>query len=148
MGTGRKLAWWEIPDWVGERKLRSARIWTGSITLGLFFAATAAPADPAYGPWGSGIAAVLGALISRSKRMKPGRLRRERLPRAMVPCWPRSWRDRVSLVAGVGTGLFVRRKLIRRRTFEEEGEVVLEPPEGSRENGVVPDLLFLKVPEG
>ena len=35
-----------------------------------------------------------------------------------------------------------------RRTFEEEGEVVLEPPEGSREDGVVPDLLFLKVPEG
>ena len=35
-----------------------------------------------------------------------------------------------------------------RRTFEEEGKVVLEPPEGSREHGVVPDLLFLKVPEG
>ncbi len=35
-----------------------------------------------------------------------------------------------------------------RRTFEEEGEVVLEPPVGSRETGIVPDLLFLKVPEG
>lgn len=35
-----------------------------------------------------------------------------------------------------------------RRTSEEEDEVVLEPPAGSRENGVVPDLLFLKVPEG
>jgi hypothetical protein len=34
-----------------------------------------------------------------------------------------------------------------RRTFEEENEVVLEPPAGSREDGVVPDLLFLKVPE-
>lgn len=34
------------------------------------------------------------------------------------------------------------------RTSEEEDEVVLEPPAGSRENGVVPDLLFLKVPEG
>jgi hypothetical protein len=34
-----------------------------------------------------------------------------------------------------------------RRTSEEEAEVVLEPPEGSREDGVVPDLLFLKVPE-
>jgi hypothetical protein len=34
-----------------------------------------------------------------------------------------------------------------RRTYEEEGEVVLEPPERSRENGIVPDLLFLKVPE-
>jgi predicted enzyme related to lactoylglutathione lyase len=35
-----------------------------------------------------------------------------------------------------------------RRTHEEAGEVVLEPPEGSREDGVVPDLLFLRVPEG
>jgi Glyoxalase-like domain len=35
-----------------------------------------------------------------------------------------------------------------RRTFEEDGEIVLEPPEGSPEDGVVPDLLFLRVPEG
>jgi len=35
-----------------------------------------------------------------------------------------------------------------RRTFEEEDQVVLEPPEGSQEDGIVPDLLFLKVPEG
>jgi Glyoxalase-like domain len=34
-----------------------------------------------------------------------------------------------------------------RRTFEEDDEVALEPPEGSREDGVVPDLLFLRVPE-
>lgn len=34
-----------------------------------------------------------------------------------------------------------------RRTFEEEDQVVLEPPEGSPEEGIVPDLLFLKVPE-
>jgi len=34
-----------------------------------------------------------------------------------------------------------------RRTFEEEDEVALEPPEGSPEYGVVPDLLFLRVPE-
>jgi catechol 2,3-dioxygenase-like lactoylglutathione lyase family enzyme len=34
-----------------------------------------------------------------------------------------------------------------RRTFEEEDEVVLEPPKGSPRDGVVPDLLFLKVPE-
>jgi hypothetical protein len=34
-----------------------------------------------------------------------------------------------------------------RRTFDEENEVVLEPPEGSPEDGVVPDLLFLKVGE-
>jgi hypothetical protein len=34
-----------------------------------------------------------------------------------------------------------------RRTFEKDDEVVLEPPEGSPEDGVVPDLLFVKVPE-
>jgi predicted enzyme related to lactoylglutathione lyase len=35
-----------------------------------------------------------------------------------------------------------------RRTYEEDDEVVLEPPTGSPEDGVAPDLLFLKVPEG
>jgi predicted enzyme related to lactoylglutathione lyase len=34
-----------------------------------------------------------------------------------------------------------------RRTFEKDDQVVLEPPAGSREDGVVPDLLFLRVPE-
>jgi len=34
-----------------------------------------------------------------------------------------------------------------RQTHAEEDEVVLEPPAGSREDGVVPDLLFLRVPE-
>ncbi|HEX5542554.1 MAG TPA: VOC family protein [Micromonospora sp.] len=34
-----------------------------------------------------------------------------------------------------------------RRTYEHDNEVVLEPPAGSAEDGVVPDLLFLRVPE-
>jgi hypothetical protein len=34
-----------------------------------------------------------------------------------------------------------------RRTFERDDEIVLEPPAGSREDGIVPDLLFLRVPE-
>jgi predicted enzyme related to lactoylglutathione lyase len=34
-----------------------------------------------------------------------------------------------------------------RRTYAEKDEVVLEPPAGSPEDGVVPDLLFLRVPE-
>jgi hypothetical protein len=34
-----------------------------------------------------------------------------------------------------------------RVTYEEDDESVLEPPAGSPEDGVVPDLLFLKVPE-
>jgi predicted enzyme related to lactoylglutathione lyase len=34
-----------------------------------------------------------------------------------------------------------------RRTYDEPDEVVLEPPEGSPEDGVAPDLLFARVPE-
>ncbi len=34
-----------------------------------------------------------------------------------------------------------------RRTFEEPDQIVLEPPAGSKEDGIVPDLLFLRVPE-
>ena len=34
-----------------------------------------------------------------------------------------------------------------RATFSEADQVALEPPAGSREDGVVPDLLFLRVPE-
>ncbi|SRR6266702_6807384 len=35
-----------------------------------------------------------------------------------------------------------------RRTFEDEDEIVLEPPAGSPEDGVVADLAVLRVPEG
>jgi catechol 2,3-dioxygenase-like lactoylglutathione lyase family enzyme len=34
-----------------------------------------------------------------------------------------------------------------RRTYDKDDEVVLEPPEGSPEDGIVPDLLFLRVPQ-
>ena len=34
-----------------------------------------------------------------------------------------------------------------RRTYDEDDQVALEPPKGSPEDGVVPDLLFLRVPE-
>jgi hypothetical protein len=34
-----------------------------------------------------------------------------------------------------------------RRTYDSPDEVVLEPPSGSPEAGVSPDILFLKVPE-
>jgi hypothetical protein len=33
-----------------------------------------------------------------------------------------------------------------RRTFEVPHEVALEPPAGSPEDGMAPDLLFLRVP--
>jgi len=35
-----------------------------------------------------------------------------------------------------------------RRTHEEPDEIALEPPAGSPEDGVSPDLLFLRVPDG
>ena len=35
-----------------------------------------------------------------------------------------------------------------RRTHDHDEQVCLEPPEGSQEDGVSADLLFLKVPEG
>jgi hypothetical protein len=39
-------------------------------------------------------------------------------------------------------------ELLGWRVTEDDGdEVVLEPPAGSREDGVVPDILFLKVPD-
>jgi hypothetical protein len=34
-----------------------------------------------------------------------------------------------------------------RVTFDEGDEVIIEPPAGSREDGVVPDIVFLKVPD-
>lgn len=34
-----------------------------------------------------------------------------------------------------------------RITFEDDDEVVLEPPKGSKEDGISPDILFLRVPE-
>jgi hypothetical protein len=35
-----------------------------------------------------------------------------------------------------------------RRTHDSDEEVVLEPPAGSPQDGVGPDLVFLRVPEG
>jgi hypothetical protein len=35
-----------------------------------------------------------------------------------------------------------------RRTRDDGDEVCIEPPEDSQDSGLVPDLLFLKVPEG
>jgi predicted enzyme related to lactoylglutathione lyase len=35
-----------------------------------------------------------------------------------------------------------------RRTYATDDQVVLEPPAGSPQEGVAPDLLFLRVPEG
>ena len=42
---------------------------------------------------------------------------------------------------------FWERALGWRRTHETRDEIVLEPPAGSAEDGVAPDLLFLRVPD-
>jgi hypothetical protein len=34
-----------------------------------------------------------------------------------------------------------------RRTYESDDEYVIEPPEGSPDHGLAPDILFLRVPE-
>lgn len=46
------------------------------------------------------------------------------------------------------TATFWQEALGWRRTYETPDEVVLEPPAGSPQDGVAPDLLFLRVPEG
>jgi catechol 2,3-dioxygenase-like lactoylglutathione lyase family enzyme len=45
------------------------------------------------------------------------------------------------------TAAFWEEALGWRRTHDADDEVVLEPPAGSPEDGVSPDLLFLRVPE-
>lgn len=46
-----------------------------------------------------------------------------------------------------GLAAFCQEALGWRRTHDADDEVVLEPPAGSPEDGVVPDLLFLRVPD-
>src|SRR5579875_307869 len=46
-----------------------------------------------------------------------------------------------------GLAAFWQAALGWRRTHEDDGEVVLEPPAGSPQDGAAPDLLFLRVPE-
>jgi hypothetical protein len=47
----------------------------------------------------------------------------------------------------VGLATFWQSALGWRRTMEQDDEVVLEPPEGSPEDGVAPDLLFIRSPD-
>ena len=46
------------------------------------------------------------------------------------------------------TAAFWQEALGWRRTYDTVDEIVLEPPAGSTYDGVVPDLLFCRVPEG
>ncbi|MGH3180010.1 MAG: hypothetical protein ACRDPF_39820 [Streptosporangiaceae bacterium] len=110
MGAGRDLAWWQIPDWIGEAGLRAARTLTGAVLLGVAFGL-------GFGGYLGvrGLAAGLPAAIAAGwigNRLRPGKLRRARAPQALVPQWPRSVRHRVVLALALLAGLFLRRTLI------------------------------------
>src|SRR6266568_408237 len=85
-GDRRNLAWWDIAAWVGEPGLRFARTLTGAVLLGLAlglgFGAYLGSRGLAAGP----LAAIAAAYIG--SKLRPGKLRRSRPPRAMVPRWP------------------------------------------------------------
>ena len=53
----------------------------------------------------------------------------------------------IDCVDPAGLASFWQEALGWRRTHETADEVVLEPPAGSPQDGVAPDLLFLRVPE-
>jgi hypothetical protein len=59
----------------------------------------------------------------------------------VIQCLDIDSRDPVALAG------FWQEALGWRRTHESDDEVVLEPPEGSPQDGVAPDLLFLRVPD-
>ena len=53
----------------------------------------------------------------------------------------------IDTIDPAGLATFWESALGWRRTFEQDDHVVLEPPAGSPEDGIAPDLLFLRVPE-
>jgi len=107
----RDLAWWEIPGWVGEPRLRFARTASGAVLLGLAFGLGFGGYAPKLG-LGTGL---LAALISvyLGNRLRPGRLLRGRVPQAMIPVRPRTRQEAVLLALAVATGLFLRPVLVR-----------------------------------
>jgi hypothetical protein len=74
----------------------------------------------------------------------------------LYPCFQRVMIETMSLriqnssfdaIDPVGLAAFWAEALGWRKTYEDNDEIVLEPPAGSAEEGVVPDILFLRVPE-
>jgi hypothetical protein len=106
MGEYPDLAWWEIPSWIGPRNLRFARTLIAGGTLGLIWTAVLAPFSPLGALGTGGVMALLGGFLSR--RIRPGKLRREPRPQAMIPRRPRSGRELALVTAALVTGLPLR----------------------------------------
>lgn len=110
MGDRADLAWWEIPDWLGETRLRFARTLTGAVIVGIASGLGFAGYNGLNG-LGAGVLAAMAAVFI-GKRLRPGRLRRAPGPQALVPVRPRSRRDAAWLALAVATGVFLRQTLI------------------------------------
>jgi hypothetical protein len=121
MDTSRNLAWWDIPSWVGQRNLLRARALMAAGTLGPLLGLAIGGISPLAVLVAGGVAAVAGAVVSR--KVRPGKLRREPMPRAMIPRWPRSGSEFALLAAALLTGLPLRWTL--RRLWVRS---VTEPP--------------------
>ncbi len=107
MGEHRVLGWWDIPSWVGERKLRWVRALIAASTLGLFFGLVLVWGNPLVALAIGAIMSVLGA-VGSLKFVRLGKLRREPVPWAMVPRRPRSAWEFPLLAGAVVTGLPLR----------------------------------------
>jgi hypothetical protein len=112
MGDERELAWWDIPLWLGESKLRVARVLTAVVLTGAVLGPWTATADPRAFGWLAGGMTVFAGVLS-GKFIGPGRLRRAQPPLAMVPRRPRSAGEAAVLAMAVLTGIPIRGVLRR-----------------------------------
>ena len=112
MGNERELAWWDIPLWLGESKLRVARVLTAVVLTCAVLGPWTATADPHAFGWLAGGMTVLAGVLSGTF-IGPGRLRRAQPPLVMVPRLPRSARQAAVLAVAVLTGIPIRGVLRR-----------------------------------
>jgi hypothetical protein len=111
LGTEEDLAWWDVPAWVGDRKVRAVRVLTGALLLGLG-AGLGAVLLAGRAGLGWALGAVMLAVYG-GVRISPSAYRRVRWPRALMPRWPRSVRETVILAAALLTGVPILPVLVR-----------------------------------
>jgi hypothetical protein len=117
MGDHENLTWWAIPAWEGGRNLRAGR----RLLKPVAFVPVVSPVlvlVPFTGlgaAVGTGVAIAflaapfVGLLLGASSRP----YRRSRTPVALVPRLPQGWRQTVTLVLGLSTGVLLRPTLVR-----------------------------------